>query len=67
MAVAILRNSSNMGYVPREFSQVFQHVPQKSDSGITCIVSSDRKWRETGWFDRVSTSSLQGEMKTLLS
>ena len=48
-------------------SQVCQYFPQKSNSEITCIVSGDRKWRETRWFNCVSISSCQGEMEMLVT
>jgi len=51
---AIWRNSSNM--YQKEFSQVCWYFLQKSGSEITCIVSGDRRRRETGWFRRVSMS-----------
>jgi len=55
--VATQRNSSNIGHVPREFSQVCWYFLQKSGSEIMCIVSGDRRRRETGWFESVSTPS----------
>jgi len=43
LAVAIWRNSSTIGHVPREFSQVCWYYLQKSANEITFIVSGDRK------------------------
>ena len=57
LPVAIWRSSSNVGHVPREFLQVCWYFLQKSGSEIMCIVSGDRRQRETGWFGR-----LQGDM-----
>jgi len=43
LAVAIWRNSSSIGHVPWEFSQVCWYFLQKSANEITFIVSGDRK------------------------
>ena len=58
LPVATRRNSSNIGHVPRESPKSagtsYRRVPAKY---MMCIVSGDRRRRETGWFGRVSAFS----------
>ena len=65
-ALAIWRNSSNTGHVPREFSQVCWYFIQKSGSKLTWInIVSCQWWQETKgdwWFGRVCLC-LQGEQE----
>jgi len=66
VVVAIQRNSNNIGYAPRESSQVFLNFLQKSGSEITCSHSV-----VTGDEGRLGNSyvclCLQGTTKTLFA
>ena len=47
-AVAVLKNSSTVGHVPREISRVCWYFLHKSGSEMTCIVNGDRRQSEVG-------------------
>jgi len=62
LAVAIWRSSSNIGHVPREFSQVCWYFLQKSGSEITC---SRQKWQEVKvyWVTRMCVYVFRDQRK----